>query len=564
MNHASTDALSKTLQQSFSIPKNHISIGITNLLSQNKDLLTLLSHRRLPNAPLSDLTIQSLLLTLSNLDTNPPTPLASNRSTECGKWVGVGEREGRVYAPLVSQRHWGLAHGMGRSGDLAEAQPKALGSTILVQLTKDLVLDALRRGCKLNDSGSHLYPKSGIASHGMVVPMCTGMSMALVLSTLKQAQIQTQVQSQAQPKQRNLVLWSRIDQKSCLKAVSSAGLECMVIPTKREGDEVTTDLQALESILEQHADQVLAVISTTSAFAPRVADRIDEVAKLLSAHNEAHHANNGTNGTDEGVAHVINNAYGLQCERTNKLINRACTLGRVDVMISSTDKNFLVPVGGAILTSPSSALMQAIGKHYAGRASSSPLVDLCITLLSMGLSGYQQLLAERKALIPKFQKGFQEIAERHGERLLTCPRNTISFGITLDQLRKSNNDGDGDGNGNDNDNESSSQNAKLTSLFGSMLFTRCVSGTRVVPQGQSKTICGHEFVGFGSSTDDFPHSYLTAACAIGLTECELEEFFKRLERCFKDFEKRRKREQKKKTVCQEKDGMIKTDEGIEH
>jgi O-phospho-L-seryl-tRNASec:L-selenocysteinyl-tRNA synthase len=29
---------------------------------------------------------------------------------------GVGEREGRIYSNLVSNRHYGFAHGIGRSG----------------------------------------------------------------------------------------------------------------------------------------------------------------------------------------------------------------------------------------------------------------------------------------------------------------------------------------------------------------------------------------------------------------------------------------------------------------
>ena len=74
-----------------------------------------------------------------------------------------------------------------------------------------------------------------------------------------------------------------------------------------------------------------------------------------------------------------------------------------------------------------------------------------------------------------------------------------------------------------------------------MLFTRCVSGTRVVARNQSKIIAGQEFVGFGSSTDNFPHSYLTAACAIGLSEAEMEEFFHRLQKCFKDFRSKMKK-----------------------
>jgi O-phospho-L-seryl-tRNASec:L-selenocysteinyl-tRNA synthase len=42
--------------------------------------------------------------------------------------VGVGEREGRVASGMVARRHFRLAHGIGRSGDIAAEQPKvALG-----------------------------------------------------------------------------------------------------------------------------------------------------------------------------------------------------------------------------------------------------------------------------------------------------------------------------------------------------------------------------------------------------------------------------------------------------
>jgi O-phospho-L-seryl-tRNASec:L-selenocysteinyl-tRNA synthase len=57
------------------------------------------------------------------------------------------------------------------------------------------------------------------------------------------------------------------------------------------------------------------VLSTTSCFAPRQPDAIDEIAKLCKEFN---------------VAHVINNAYGLQCPLITKLINRAVVVGHVD------------------------------------------------------------------------------------------------------------------------------------------------------------------------------------------------------------------------------------------
>jgi len=58
--------------------------------------------------------------------------------------VGVGEREARVACPLVSRRHYRLAHGVGRSGDVGAQQPKAAGSSLLAKLAAVAAGDALR------------------------------------------------------------------------------------------------------------------------------------------------------------------------------------------------------------------------------------------------------------------------------------------------------------------------------------------------------------------------------------------------------------------------------------
>lgn len=63
-----------------------------------------------------------------------------------------------------------------------------------------------------------------------------------------------------------------------------------------------------------------------------------------------------------------------------------------------------------------------------------------------------------------------------------------------------------------------------------MLFTRCVSGTRVVPRGQHKSVGGVGFTGYGASVTGYPHDYLTAACAVGLSVAELDEFLLRLDK----------------------------------
>eukprot|EP00980_Cylindrotheca_fusiformis_P028457 scaffold22600_cov195-Cylindrotheca_fusiformis.AAC.1 len=307
---------SKELEKSFqslNIPKTHATVGIANLIGTNKQYRSLFVNRRLPECGWSDVQIQNLLFLFSILDTNNKTmATGGDGEGEESRWCGVGEREGRVYSSLVAQRHFGLSHGMGRSGDITEPQPKAAGSSALVKLTLLIALDALRRGSGLNPKGP--------AAHGILLPLCTGMSMSLLLSSLRSPENQD----------KNIVLWSRIDQKSCFKAIASAGLQCVVVPTKMNGDEVVTDIEAMEVALAGHGEKVLAIITTTSCFAPRVPDAVDEVAKLCAKAN---------------VYHVINNAYGLQCSKTSKLINRACVVGRVDAIVCSTDKNFLVPVG---------------------------------------------------------------------------------------------------------------------------------------------------------------------------------------------------------------------------
>ena len=65
---------------------------------------------------------------------------SNNLPVKCG----VGEREGRVVSHLVARRNFGLSHGIGRSGDLCEPQPKAAGSSAAAALTNRLLLDVIR------------------------------------------------------------------------------------------------------------------------------------------------------------------------------------------------------------------------------------------------------------------------------------------------------------------------------------------------------------------------------------------------------------------------------------
>lgn len=64
--------------------------------------------------------------------------------------VGVGEREARIFSDIVRKRNSYFGHGIGkrvtyegRSGDIMANQPKAAGSSLLLQLTKYLTTSAL-------------------------------------------------------------------------------------------------------------------------------------------------------------------------------------------------------------------------------------------------------------------------------------------------------------------------------------------------------------------------------------------------------------------------------------
>jgi O-phospho-L-seryl-tRNASec:L-selenocysteinyl-tRNA synthase len=152
----------------------------------------------------------------------------------------------------------------------------------------------------------------------------------------------------------------------------------------------------------------------------------------------------------------------------------------------------------------------------------------------MGLNGYKRLLQDRNDMLKTFPSTLEAVATRYGERLLICPSNTISFGITLDTLARPQDTSE--------TNEQYVQSVERDiSSFGAMLFSRCVSGTRVVPKAQKKIMSGEQFVGFGSSTNNYHSAYMTAACAIGVSKTEIDEFLVRLDKTLAEHAAKRKK-----------------------
>lgn len=92
----------------------------------------LLNNKQLPSSGWPEHAIERVVHELALMDSNMGIGT-----------VGVGEREGRVFSGLVSRLHGRMAHGVGRSGDISAAQPKAAGSSLLNKLANVLSLDAL-------------------------------------------------------------------------------------------------------------------------------------------------------------------------------------------------------------------------------------------------------------------------------------------------------------------------------------------------------------------------------------------------------------------------------------
>jgi O-phospho-L-seryl-tRNASec:L-selenocysteinyl-tRNA synthase len=97
-----------------------------------------------------------------------------------------------------------MGHGIGRSGYLTEIQPKAVGSSMMQQLTTSMVRHALIL------SGAKKEWVRGC----LILPLATGMTLTMVLLTLKIKQHEGS----------KYVILPRIDQKTCVKCIYAAGI----------------------------------------------------------------------------------------------------------------------------------------------------------------------------------------------------------------------------------------------------------------------------------------------------------------------------------------------------
>eukprot|EP00702_Spironucleus_salmonicida_P005968 EST47259.1 O-phosphoseryl-tRNA(Sec) selenium transferase [Spironucleus salmonicida] len=398
----------------------------------------LISSQQIPKYGYSQHIIQQLLFYFSSADFN------NHQSS------GAGEREGRVFSSLVQQRHYGFSHGIGRSGDLLEDQPKAAGSSLLHRITRNLACHALQKcGFQAKDT--------------LITPFCVGMSINYIIQHLK----------------LKTIAWIRMDQKSVPKAIQLSGAKIIVINTIAKNNYVIGDYNQLELII----NDVDCVISTTSCFSPRVPDNMQQICQIVGKNKKYH---------------IVNNAYGIHSE----IMHQLNKYPSINFVVSSLDKNFMIPVSGCLIYSKYKQQIQDLGKSYAGRASGSQIIDLFITLLELGQMGIAQLQKQRRNIFELFVNELQKIPQIV---VTTIPDNDISFYFYFTDQSK--------------------YEAKKIS---SELFRSGISGSKALIKGKTEFFQTFILEDFGrGGVHDFP-DYITCAASIGMQQTEVYNYIKKL------------------------------------
>jgi O-phospho-L-seryl-tRNASec:L-selenocysteinyl-tRNA synthase len=363
------------------IPENIARRGRTTIDSLMAPIKDVLNRRIFPEKSMTDSQLELMVQILSSMDTDKDPEAAR-----------VGEREARIASPFIGTLSAGFNHGIGRSGQLNAPQPKAAGASLMQQLTNTIALDAIR--------------KLGLSNvkAGVVTPLSTGMTLALVLGALRR---ELHVQS---------VLYPRIDHLSPQRGIALTGLEEVPVSTLIEDDAVRVDV----GDLEKHISRIksCAVLSTTTFFPPRESDPIKVIARLCADHE---------------TPHIVNNAYGVQSQEIMAQLRAAIDAGRVDAVIQSSDKNFMTPVGGSIVVSPKPSVIEWTADTYAGRATAAPIIQTLSALLSLGLNRYHDLQKQQVENLALLKENLQAIATSHGQRILNV-KNPVAYAITMNGL----------------------------------------------------------------------------------------------------------------------------------
>ncbi|VWU50376.1 O-phosphoseryl-tRNA(Sec) selenium transferase, putative [Hepatocystis sp. ex Piliocolobus tephrosceles] len=492
---------------------------------------------RVPYEGLNEITIMNILYQIS-----------SQNMCNSEKTVKIGERESRIYSAFIRSKYLGFGHGVGRSGNLEDAQPKSAGNAVLAKITTRMVKNLIKR--------------FGIRSceDVCILPYATGMCLSTCLLYLKNIR-----------KESEYVILSRIDHKTIYKCIDFCNLSCFIVDMIYENDELYTDLHKIENLMKEYNTKVTCVMSITSSYAPRNSDDIIKISHLCKKYN---------------IPHVINNAFGLQCNYLCKEIQKCYdTNGRIDFVIQSCDKNLLLPVNGGIIFSNNKINMKGLKNYYPGRVPIHAYIDIFITLLELGEKKIMELRLKRENNFIWLQNKIKLLCNKYNLSLIKNSKNKISMAINLNELYK----------------YCDKENPRCINLLGSMLFYRNVTGHKVIcsplliqqealkkrdtieisdsteikktetqkdliNDNMSKEknketnimndilllnkknilkIGNKTFPFFGTSYDLYPYSYIAFSCVIGIDKTELQKFVDRLDDTIDYFIKKCQKKNKK-------------------
>jgi O-phospho-L-seryl-tRNASec:L-selenocysteinyl-tRNA synthase len=152
------------------------------------------------------------------------------------------------------------------------------------------------------------------------------------------------------------------------------------------------------------------------------------------------------------------------------------------VIIQSTDKNALTPIGGAIIASPIEEIIIKISQAYAGRASATPIINFLISMLSLGIEGYEKLLANQNQNRTLLEDKLKTVAKKYNERILDV-FNPVAVAVSLKNLK-----------------------SEQLFAFGGALYNLRVTGPRVYNPKEDV---------FGTCTSDYTTPYIVMNAAIG-------------------------------------------------
>uniref|UniRef100_A0A0K0G063 O-phosphoseryl-tRNA(Sec) selenium transferase n=1 Tax=Strongyloides venezuelensis TaxID=75913 RepID=A0A0K0G063_STRVS len=451
--------------------QHYAELAERHLLNKFTDLLT---KKKIPDDGWEEDLLVEFLNWLSRQDSN------NQKRYQC---IGAGEREGRVICPLVRRLHFGMTHGIGRSGNILDSQPKAQGSTIINMLANAFALEAL-----------HIYGMKA-AKGVLVVPLCTGASISLSLSGLRN-DFKEKYSNKDVPK---YVVWMRSDQMSAPKAIINAGFDVIVIEGVPENEDelsyINSNIEELRNVLSKYSGDVFCIVSCTQCFAPREPDDIVEISRIAKENN---------------IYHIVNNAYGVSVGSINEMFNKVSESNdcRIDSIVQSLDKNFQTPVGGSIIATLKQSSIIKFAKSYPGRASAVPSRDFVITILHQGAINLMNTTSQREKLYALLKDLLiNRIASKYNEKVLTSNMlsekgNGISMCMTLSSIKPEN-----------------------QTLLGSMLFHRGVTGSRVVPTtsiSKVKSLPNYELKNYFSHSKYANHcGYINFAVSVGMKESEV-------------------------------------------